>query len=178
MVVCGLPLAGKSPLAARLGEMLPNVVTFEVTDNLANDDQIYRPAWRVRASKYEVEVAALTDAVVALRRSIRPLIIVVARFATAALRQKAATMVGTAGGRFLLVEATSSPIRSLRRISPMTLPAQDLSTRLERYATARETYEPLTAKERAQLPGISLKTVLSDLDVAAERVAGAWLSAR
>gem|GEM_PF-5708124 len=76
--------------------------------------------------------------------------------------------------RFLLVEAMSSPIRSLRRISRLMLSSKEITQRIERYDRTQSIYAPTTPAERAKLPGLAYKTVLANLDDVAERVVSTW----
>jgi len=176
LVVCGPPLGGKGPLAARVEELLPYAVKIESTDNLASERQEY--GLRIARSKYsgEVESALLRDAsrICRAQDEVPPLIILCARFATPALRHAAAKFATKEDVRFLLVEANSAPIRSLRRISNLMLSPKEMLARIARYELARDQYEPTTAAERSKLPALTFKSVLSNLEDIANRIVGEW----
>ncbi len=163
LVVSGPPLEGKGPLAARLLDELPNAIKLEALDDLSPRS---RPA--------EAALLAGARALWATDRVAEPTVIVSARFATPAARKRAAALARELGVRFLLVEVTSTPIRSLRRVTRLFLDAKQTTERLNRYQRAKDTYVALDLEERARLPGISLKRALGDLDEAVLRVARAW----
>lgn len=176
LVVCGPPLGGKGPLAARLEELLPYAVKLETLDNLASEGQSYlQRIVRIEVAD-DAERAILRDALVVCQasRAVTPLIVVCARFKTPKLRLTAANFASDRGMRFLLVEARSSPIRALRRISRLMLSPKETALRIARYENARRDFEPTTAAERAKLPAITFKAVLSNLDDAADRVVAVW----
>jgi hypothetical protein len=178
LVVSGPPLGGKGPLAARIEETMPNCLKLEAVDNLAVARQSYVPKGPRRKITTEVEHAILRDARRCLQApsAIPPLVVVCARFRTPALRRNAAEAALALGARFLLVEARSSPIRSLQRITRLVLPPRETVRRIAAYESARRNYEALTSKERAELPALTFKSVLSNLDVTVERLLLAWRS--
>ncbi len=166
LVVCGPPLEGKGPLTARLIDELPNAVRLESVDDLSG------------RAKRGAEPALLAEAraIWTSRRTNAPVIIVSARFATPASRKSAAALAREIEAPFLLVESTSAPIRSLRRVSRLFLDARQITERLARYQRAKDAYVALDLDERIRLPAITLKRVLGDLDKAVLRVAEAWLA--
>ena len=174
--MCGPPLGGKGPLAARVEEMLPYCVKVESIDNLSREDQSYTARAGRSTVFADVESTILRDAfrVWRLSETVSPVIIVCARFQTSLLRRAAADFALSKGMRFLLVEAMSSPIRSLRRISRLMLSSKETTQRIERYDRTQSIYEPTTPAERAKLPGLAYKTVLANLDDVAERVVSTW----
>ncbi len=174
LVVCGPPLGGKGPLAARIEELLPNALKIESVDNLAHEGQMYLS--RSGSGVREAEPALLREASRVWRNAetVPPLVIISARFATPAIRREAADFASAQGTRFLLIEALSAPIRSLRRISRLMLSSQETVLRLARYERARNAYQPTTAKERARLPALAFKSVLSHLEDVAERIVAEW----
>lgn len=176
LVISGLPLGGKVPLAAKLSELMPGCVRLHALDNLAFERQIYSPVDGRNAVLGEVEAAILQDAEVCWRdaKTATPLTIACARFATPALRRQAADFAFAAGKPFLLVEAHSPPIRSLRRVSHLELSARETAARVARYDQARRSYQPISNAERAELPVMSFSSVLSHLDEVAARVVTAW----
>jgi len=178
LIVSGPPLGGKGPLAAALEESLPNCLKLEAVDNLSVAGQSYRPRTQSGKTLTEVEPAILRDAVRCLQtpNAVPPLVLVCARFPTAALRRQAAEVAVAASAKFLLVEAISSPIRSLRRVSRLILPPDEMARRFAAYESARRAYEALTGRERASLPAVTFKSVLSDLGGTVQRVVAAWHS--
>lgn len=176
LVVSGLPLGGKVPLAAKLSELMPGCVGLHAIDNLSFERQIYSPVYGGNAVLGDVEAAILQDAEACWReaKTATLLIIACARFSTRGLRRKAADSALTAGKPFLLIEAHSPPIRSLRRVSHLELSARETAARVARYDQARRTYQAISNTERAELPAMSFSSVLSHLDDVAARVLTAW----
>jgi hypothetical protein len=174
--VCGPPLGGKGPLAARVEELLPYCVKLESIDNLSHEDQSYTARVGRSAVFVDVESTILSDAFQVWRQpaAVSPVIVICARFQTQSLRRAAADFALSKGMRFLLVEAMSSPIRSLRRISRLMLSPKDTTQRIERYDRAQSIYKSTTPAERAKLPGLAFRTVLANLDDVAERVVSTW----
>lgn len=163
LVVCGAPLEGKGPLAARLHDELPNSVKLERRDDLATSTR-----------GADLELLDEARALWLSQRTVEPTIIVCARFGTPLSRRGAADAAKRFGARFMLVEASSSPIRSLRRVSRMFLDARATTERIERYERAKASYKPLDGDERRRLPAITLTKVLADLDRAVLEVATRW----
>lgn len=161
LVLSGPALEGKGPLAALLAEILPDAIHLGGTDDLSTtlDERVL-----------------LGDAARAWqsRKRLAPTLIVSARFATKAARRRAAALAQSEQMAFLLVECTSSSIRSLRRVSRLFLPAQETAARIERYERAKSSYVALAADEKKSLPAVGLKRVLDDLDAAAAKVTEAW----
>lgn len=176
LVVCGSPLGGKGPLAARLEELLPYAVKLEASDNLATEGQSYLPRTVRSKAADDAERAILRDASALWQASgtVPPLIVVCARFKTPKLRVAAAKVASDHGKRFLLVEVRSAPIRALRRISRLMLSSKETALRIARYENARQDFELTTAAERAELPAITFGTVLSNLEDTADRVVAVW----
>ncbi len=170
-MVSGPPLGGKGPLAANLHEALPGTVKIEVPDNLGAGPS--EASDEARGG----EEGLLREA---RRLLVRPngspgtVVVLCARFATPGLRARAARVASDLGVRFLLIEATSSSIRSLRRLSRMFLTAEEATARIERYRIALQTYEPVSASERRELPARPIAGVLSDLEQATARAVTAW----
>jgi len=138
LVVCGPPLGGKGPLAARLEELLPYAVKLEALDNLASQGQSYwRRIVRIKVAD-DAERAILRDALVVCQTSgaVTPSIVVCARFKTPKLRLTAANFASDRRMRFLLVEARSSPIRALRRSSRLMLSPKETALRSARLVPA------------------------------------------
>jgi hypothetical protein len=156
--------------------MLPYCVKVESTDNLSREDQSYTDRVGRSTVFADVESTILRDAfrVWRLSEAVSPVVIVCARFQTSSLRRAAADFALSKGMRFLLVEAMSSPIRSLRRISRLMLSSKETAQRIERYDRTQSIYKPTTSAERAKLPGLAYKTVLANLDDVAERVVSTW----
>lgn len=160
----GPALEGKGPLASTVLERLPHGIAIGASDDLAGPAtserellEAARSAWRGR---HEATATVMLQG----------------RFGTAATRRAAATLARDERMAFLLVESTSTAIRSLRQVSRLFLPTEEVVRRLERYELARKAYSPVTEAERTQLPALSLRRVLSDLDGAADRVLRAWAS--
>jgi len=176
LVVCGPPLGGKGPLAALVAEALPCSIKLESTDNLSREEQSYAPIRQQRSGAASPEQAILQDAAGFARQSTTasPLIVICARFPTQQIRRSAADLARSLGMRFLLVEATSSSIRSLRRVSQLMLPSEETLRRIARYEKGRAAYKPVSQSERTRLPAVRLKAVLSNLDLATTRVLQAW----
>jgi len=161
LVLSGPALEGKGPLAALLAELLPDAVHLGGRDDLG---------------KALDERVLLGDAARAWqsRKRLAPTLIVSARFGTPAARRRAAALAESEHMPFLLVECTSSSIRSLRKVSRLFLPPEETARRIERYEQARASYVALDAEEKKALGARSLKRVLDDLDRAAAKVTEAW----
>ncbi|MEO8799282.1 MAG: hypothetical protein ABI551_15435 [Polyangiaceae bacterium] len=150
---------------------------LEVADNLSQDDAVDLSN-RPNGTKDETPEGRM------LRKAVRhwqrqpvapPIVIVCARFATPSSRLVAAEVARKHEAHFLLVEATSSVIRSLRRVSRLLLPAEETVVRLNRYEEASNAYQAISGAERLRLPALALSGVLKDLDEAARRVLQAWV---
>jgi len=177
MVVCGPPLGGKGPLAARLHDKLPNTIRLEALDDLSRDGAAYFPKGRFGPATEYAEAVMLREAARAWARRGEnpPLILVCARFESPALRRSAAELARREQMRFMLVEAMSAPLRALHRVSGLMLPVHEMTTRLERFERAQANYQAVSVAERKRLPALTLKAVLADLDRAADRALNAWL---
>lgn len=168
LVVSGPPLGGKGPLAASLHERLPGSEKVEVADNLANG-----------SGDASDERPLLSEARARLARALgssTPVVIMCARFATSELRAEAARTAEELQVRFLLVEASSSSLRSMERLSRLLLTADETAARLARYENALRAYQRVSLAERRRLPAICLSGVLGDLEGATARAVAAWVA--
>ncbi len=162
LLISGPALEGKGALAAALAERLPDAVLIGGPDDLGGD--------RIE------ERVVLESALEAwrARRSPATTIIAVGRFPTRVMRRDAARRAREERMAFLLVECTSSAIRSLRQVSRLFLPTQEAVARMQRYEDARRRYVGVDDDERRTLPAMCVRRVLANVEDAAERVALAW----
>lgn len=174
LVVSGPPLGGKGPLAAGLHDQLPGSVKLEMADTL---DAGAPNGSRAGATG---EGALLQEARRCLAPGlgrVAPVVILCARFSGPRVRSQAARVSRELRVRFLLVEATSSTFRSLRRLSRLLLSAEEAAARLERFRLEAGAYVRVSAAELKRLPALALDHVLGDLEGATARVLEAWLRA-
>jgi predicted kinase len=177
ILVSGPPFQGKSLLATRLVENLPNTFKLEAQDNLATTAECWFPEGPsgVRVEKPTAQLLAAARGIWNRREAPHlPVIVVTARFETKASRRRAAAMARSCGMPFLLVEARSRNIPTMRRIPTLTLPAAEVLARYQRLERALERYEPIDKTEAAALKCLCLKRVLSDLEAAVARVLLRW----
>jgi len=175
----GPPLGGKSLLAARLAECLPRSIRMESIDDLSRSAPYWQPAGPRGRSVANPTSTMLAHAV-RLWRDRRageaPVILLVARFATAAERRRARAVARESGMRFLFVEALSRDERALRRIPMSFLSPDDLQERLRRFETALQGYQPVSVAESVVLPALRLTRVQSRFDEQVDRVLDRWHS--
>jgi len=127
LVVSGPPLGGKGPLAARLHDQLPGSAKLEAADNLETG---WPGGSRGESAREEALLQEAARRLAPGRGRLAPIVIVCARFPTLRLRSRAAAVAKELRVRFLLVEATSSTLFSLRRLSKMFLTAEEAAARL------------------------------------------------
>lgn len=175
LVISGPPLGGKGPLAARLHDQLPGSVKLEAADNL---ETRWPGGSRGGSTGEEGLLKEAARRLAPGRGRLAPIVILCARFPTLRLRSRAAAVAKELRVRFLLVEAASSTLFSLRRLSKMFLTAEEAAARLERYRLGVEAYAKVSASERQRLPALTLDSVLGDLDDATARVVDTWIGNR
>jgi hypothetical protein len=176
LVVGGPPLGGKSVLASRLAECLPQSIKLETIDNLAQEDELWYPdgpTGKAVASP-NLEMLKVARRLWSRRRSESPVIIVSGRFDTPAARSAARETARSAGMPFLFVEARSNDIRALRRISILALPTAEMVKRLDLYEKTVRGYLPVRSDEARAFRLLRLGRVLGNLDGALVRVLEAW----
>lgn len=177
IAIGGPPLGGKSVLAARLAECIPDAIRLEAVDDLSRSEP-YWPAEPGSSRRSRDPTAALLARARQLCRTRRagrhPTVLVVTRFGSGSERRRAMVAARLADVRFLFVEAQSRDEYALRRIPSGFLSADQLAERLERYAEAKRRYCPIDRKEALILPAIRLRGVQSRLDKALERVLATW----
>jgi len=175
--VGGPPIEGKGLVAARLAEWLPFGVKIETVDSLIQEDELwfrYGPAGAALPHPHR-EMLALARRIWQRRRPATPPVIVLcARFGTAAARSRAAATARAARMRFLFVEARSSQIRTLRRIPELARTAELVLSRVEIYERILRRYEPLTVDEMKDMNCVRLQNTLRNIEGAIARVLRAW----
>lgn len=177
LVVGGPPLGGKSILASRLAECLPQSIKLDTIDNLAQEGELWYPDGPTgrAVTNPNREMLEVARRIWSRRQAPdSPVIIVSGRFATRAERATARATARSAGMRFLFVEARSNDIRALRRVSLLVLPAAELVKRFERYERIVRRYRPIDQAEAKEFPTLKLRQVLGDLESALIRVLKAW----
>lgn len=179
IAIGGPPCEGKSTLAARLADLLPDALRLEAIDNLSRRDQYWYPngpqGSRIDRPETKLLAAARThwDG---RRLRTPPTLLVVARFGTPMARRRARQVATGALMPFLFVEARSGTKRALRRAARALQQPEVAVKRMERYERAKEIYVPVDRRQISQLPAVKLKGVLKDLEAAAERVVDEWLN--
>jgi hypothetical protein len=173
----GPPLGGKSLLAARLAECLPRATRLEAIDDLSRSAPYWQPSGRNGRTIRNPAAAMLAEAGRIWRERPphrAPVIVLVARFATALERRRARVAARRNGMRFLFVECRSRDDRALRRIPMSFLPPAELRERLRRYDAALRAYEAVGNAEALLLPALRLARVQSQIDEKVERVLARW----
>ncbi len=177
IAIGGPPLGGKSVLAARLAECLPNALRLEAIDDLARA-RPYQLAEHAHAAPLRVTSKVLLERAKQIWRNKRPgrppTILVVTRFGSAAERRRAKLQAQLAGMPFLFVEVRSKEERALLRVPMSTLSPSEIDVRMRRYDAALAEYVPMSRAEALALPGLRLDRVLSRLDAAVGRVLAVW----
>lgn len=177
LVVGGPPLGGKSILASRLAECLPQAIKLETIDSLAQEDELWYPngpTGRVVADPNREMLDVACRIWNRRRPPDSPVIIVSGRFETPALRAAARRAARSAGMTLLFVEARSNDIRALRRISLLALPTAALEKRFELYEKVVRRYCPIDPAEAKEFRILRLRRVLGDLEGSLVRVLKAW----
>ncbi len=177
IAVGGPPLGGKSVLAARLAECLPNAIRLEAIDDLSRDQPYWIPDATHRRVARDCTGALLLYAKQLWRSapsSRPPILLVVTRFGTAAERRRAKVAARLGDMPFLFVEARSRDERALRQIPRAFLGPEELEARLTRYRRSSRAYRPIGRLEELILPALRLRRVHSQLDDAVDRVLTAW----
>ena len=178
IAVGGPPCEGKSVLAARLAELLPDAFRLEAIDNLSRREQYWYPngPGGKRVDRPETKLLdAARGQWAGHRLRTEPTLLVIARFGTPLARRRARRVAATASMPFLFVETRSSTKRALRRAAKVVLRPEVAVARIERYERARASYVPVEPDEAAFLPAVRLQGVLKDLDAAAQRVLDQWM---
>ncbi|WP_428264970.1 hypothetical protein [Haliangium sp.] len=181
LLVGGPPFGGKSLLASRLAEVLPYAVKLEAVDNLARPterwypygptcDALTRPASKMLSAAQSIWWEHGDDE--------RPAIIVCARFESPGMRRRACGLARRMQAPFLFVEARSSNVRALRRLSRMILEPSEMERRIGNYERAIGRYQRVDGRERSALPCVLLGRVSTDLDAAVDKVLVAWATRR
>jgi len=175
IAIGGPPFAGRGALAAMLAEWLPFCSKLE-TQELLTREVFAGP--RKLAGRKGGATAAILDAASERLKAPGPkrTVIVAARFERPAQRAEAYARAKELSATFLYVEARSSNIRSIRRLFRLFDPAADPQRQIALYESAVNRYVALSGPERRVLPHLVLRSVLSDLDDACEKVVRAWTS--
>ncbi len=177
IAIGGPPCSGKSPLAARLSQVLPEPVVFEATDNLARSKPFWQPGGPdgERVSRPEPKLLAAAQLRWQRGPSRRaPTILVVSRFETPRARARARAAAADAEARFLFVEANTRAVRALRRLTRLTMRPDEVLARMERFDKERGRYVAVTKREAIALPAVRLSSSLGDLDAAVRQVLDTW----
>lgn len=173
IVIGGPPFGGRGALAALLAEWLPRSLKLETVEELSRETfppNVPTPAVGARASAAAVAAAIKRIQVAGPKR----IVIVAGRFERPQTRRLAYESARESGVPFLYVEARSSNIRAIRRMFPLLHARTNPARKLELYERALERYVALDARERARLPSVALRAVLSDLDAACASVLSTW----
>ena len=176
MIIGGPPFGGKSLLASRMVESLPYAIKLEAIDNLVRPterwypspmaDAVTRPATKMLSAAQSIWWDHL--------ETMHPVIVLSARFETPTLRRRAHALAQRLGARFLFVEAMSSNIRALRRVSRKVIEPHAIERRIANYERAVGRYRKIDDVEAGRLPCLRLTGVLSDLDAAVGAALTAW----
>jgi hypothetical protein len=178
IIVCGPPFSGKCLIGTRLAECIPNSVKLSAEDNLSRAGEVWYPDVRKREPIFNPQNKMLETAVTMWESgsAVRtPVVILVARFAKPSARYRAYEMALASNAAFLLVQALSTNMKVMRRVSNLLLPSQLADRRIKQISKAVKTYRPVTAHESRQFDCLRLKGDLSALDDLFSKVVNKWL---
>ena len=178
IVVCGPPFSGKSLIGTRLAECLPNAVKLEAEDNILRAGEVWYPDDRSREPVHKpqgklLETASDIWGTCEIGRT--PIVILVARFATPSARRRAYKLARSKNVFFLLIQAHSTNMPVMRRISKLLLPRGQASKRIEQITKAVKAYQAISSGESEQYPCVRLKGDLSALDNLFAEIVSKWL---
>lgn len=179
IVVCGPPFSGKCLIGTRLAECIPNSVKLSAEDNLSRKGEVWYPDVRTREPIYNPQAKMLETAATMWERdgAMRtPVVILVARFATPAARHRAYQLARASSVAFLLVQALSTNIEVMRRVTNLLLPSPMAESRIDQITQAVDAYGPLSTEETQQFACLRLKGNLSALDDLFSEVVGKWFA--
>jgi hypothetical protein len=179
IVVCGPPFSGKSLIGARLAECIPNSVKLEAEDNLLRAGEVWYPDDRRRdpvrnPQKKMLEAAGEIWDRCPDKRA--PFVIIIARFATPAARQRAYKLALSHNVSFFLIQASSTNLRSMRTMSQLLLPPRKAEKRVAQITKDQKKYRPLTKDEKRRFACLSLKGDLGILDNLFLDIVKTWLA--